>query len=522
MTDSSPPLKLLFIMICLLVLHVVAQMPTLGTYQCVQNDNATQWTLELSQSTFTFGDLQGDWRLLSQEEIANFGADLTTVPTTASVLLLNVEGEPRAVGISFEAEVALQTIDGLSLSCTTSQTAQVPQNPLTIPTTRPIANPTPEQIAAQGIDPEKTLIPDVFHCYEESPGDDYSSYDFDLTILPGNRYSTPFDEGEFSIEADSILEVTWLNGPFASEYSYAFSGYNDYGQDISIYEIGADELAYNCYQRGPREEQAKLEWAFRDPQPGNYTCINTDDSSSGPTLELLENRRYRVEGQEGDYQVDIMSDPDDDLYSVDYLNGPWAEAYGNAFGNEDTGERTISAATEYGDFDCSRVGAPLQSIKYGTVIAAPPPASAGGLEGLYATWQPDVLGYCGGLCWSFLYFFPNGYVYTEEPDGLIEEIDCTRTRPNGSPLCDVYTLEGNTIYFREGERKRFAQTADGLSIDGSDYNRIVPVANLQLNGEFRAFSYTPAVGGQQGGIAIEKTFTFNPDGTFTREGFVGA
>jgi hypothetical protein len=135
--------------------------------------------------------------------------------------------------------------------------------------------------------------------------------------------------------------------------------------------------------------------------------------------------------------------------------------------------------------------------------------------------QPDVLGYCGGLCWSFLYFFPKGYVYTEEPDGPLEEIDCTRTRPNGSPLCDVYTLEGNTTYFRDSERKPFAQTSDGLSIRGSDYSRIVPANDVQLEGVFRAFSYTQAVGGQ-GGIAIEKTFTFNPDGTFTREGFTGA
>jgi hypothetical protein len=502
-----------------------AQTPTLGTYQCLQNDNASEWRLELSEGAFKFGDLQGDWVLLSDEELADYGADPSTLPEAASVFRLDVEGEPRAVAVSLDTELALQTLDGLSLACQLSPSTQKPLNPLTQSTATPAqspGSPTPEQLAAQGVDPEQTLIPDVFHCYEERASDDYSRHDFDLTILPGNRYSTPFGDGEFSVEADSILEVSWLSGPLASEHSYAFAGYNDYGQDISLYEIGADELAYNCYQRGPREEQAKLEWAFKDPQPGSYTCINTNDSSPGPTLELLENRRYRVDGQEGQYQVNIMSDPDDDLYSVDYLSGPWAEAYGNAFGNEATGERTISAVTQYGDFDCSRVGEPLQSIQYGAATAAPPPAGAGGLEGLYATWQPDVLGYCGGLCWSFYYFFPDGYVYTEEPDRPLEEIDCRRTRPNGLPLCDVYTLEGNTIYFSDGEPKSFARTEHGILIDGSEYNRILPVDKLQLNGEFRAFSYTPAVGGQQGGIAIEKTIIFRPDGTFTREGFVGA
>jgi hypothetical protein len=516
-------LKLLFVILCCLAVQVSAQTPTLGTYQCIQNDNASEWTLELSQSTFTFGDLQGDWRLLSEEEIASTGTDLTSLPGFVAAFLLTVNSEPRAVGVSLGDTINLQTFDSLSLSCTLSQLTQT--NPLTTPTTttqpttpQPTANPTPEQLAAQGIDPEQTLIPDVFHCYQERQSDDYSKYDFALTILPGNRYSTPYGQGEFSVEADSIVEVAWLSGPFALENAYAFAGYNDYGQDMSL---TLDDLDFNCYQQGPREEQAKLEWAFKDPQPGSYACINTDDSSAGPTLELLENRRYRVDGQEGEYQVDIMNDPDDSLYSVDYLSGPWAEAYGNAFGNEETGERTVSANTEYGDFDCSRVSEPLQSIKYGTAAAPPPPAGAGGLKGLYAMWQPDTLGYCGGLCWSFLYFFPNGYVYTEEPDGPLEEIDCTRTRPNGSPFCDVYTLEGNTIYFRNGERKPFAQTSDGLSIDGSDYNRILPADSVQLNGVFRAFSYTQAVGGQ-GGTAVEKTITFNPDGTFTREGFVGA
>jgi hypothetical protein len=505
-----------------LVTFVTAQTPVLGTYRCIQNDNASAWTLELADSTFEFGGLEGDWHTISEAQLLNSGIEADALASVDSAFVLNVNGELRAFGISRDSTIFLQTIEDLSLTCDASGVAQTPQNPLTTPpTTQPVSNPTPEQLAAQGIDPETMLIPDVFHCYQERPGDDFSQYDFDLTILPGNRYSTPFGDGDYSLEVDSLIEVTWLSGPLASENSYGFASYGDYGQDISLYEIGVDELDFNCYQQGPRVEQIKLELAFKNAQPGSYTCVEEDTSNPGPRLEILGAHRYRVDGAEGEFAVDLMNDPEDDLPSIDYLSGPWADGYGFISSNEETGLRDISVSTDNGDFDCSMLGAPLQSIRYGTATAAPPPAGAGGLEGLYAMWQPDTLGYCGGLCWSFYYFFPNGYVYTEEPDTPLEEIDCTRTHPNGTALCDVYTLEGDSIYFRDGERKSFVQRADGLELDGGTYTKILPVENIRLDGEFKAFSYTAAVGGQ-GGTAIEKKITFRPDGTFTRDGFVGA
>jgi hypothetical protein len=411
----------------------------------------------------------------------------------------------------------------------------VPEQPATNPLNTPdtqntpsnpnAASLTPDQLLQMGIDPETMLIPDEFHCYLDEYSDDYSQFDFALTILPHGQYSTDFGAGDYEIVGDLPVEVNWLSGPFAWEDAYAFSNYNDYGQSISLYEIGEEGQDFNCYQRGPREEQLKLELAFKDPQPGTvYSCTNEDDGSPGPTLELLENRIYRVDGVEGEYTVDLMNDPEDDLPGVDYLSGPWENGYGFISANEETGQREISVSSDYGDFECAFLGSPLQGIQFGAVVAAPPPAGAGGLEGFYGSWEPDMsgMGLCGsGICWDYLYFFPNGYVYTKRPDGLLEQIDCTRTQPNGLPLCDVYTLEGDTLYFSDGERKSFVQTAEGLEINGNTYSRIPRFDGLVLNGVFEASSFTAAVGGQ-GGVAIEKTITFYPDGTFTREGFVGA
>lgn len=521
-TDVMKPLSTFLFF---LIATAMAQTPALGTYQCVQKDNNSQWTLTLEQDTFDFGGLQGNWYTLDEQQLQNSGIDAATLENVDSAFLLNVNGEMRAFGIASNGVVFLQTTQGLSLSCNTGQMAEV--NPLTSPTTTQspsptVTSPTPEQLAGQGIDPETMLIPDIFHCYQERYGDDFSQYDFALTILPGNRYSTPFGDGEYALEVDTLVELSFLSGPFVAENSYGYASYGDYGQDISLHEIGTDEVDFNCYQQGSRVEQIKLELAFRNAQPGTYTCVIENTTTPGPTLEILANHVYRVDGAEGEFIVDLMNDPEDDLPTMDYLSGPWAEGYGFMSADEETGMREISISTEqYGDFDCSILAAPLQSIKYGAATAAPPPAGAGGLEGLYAMWQPDILGYCGGLCWSFYYFFLNGYVYTEEPDGPLEEIDCTRTLPNGEPLCDVYTVQGNSIIFRDGVPKPFAQTSDGLSIDEGNYNKILPVGDIKLNGEFRAFSYIAAVGGQ-GGTAIEKTFTFYPDGTFTRDGFVGA
>ncbi len=393
------------------------------------------------------------------------------------------------------------------------------------PSTQNTASPTPEQLAQMGIDPETMLIPDEFHCYLDEYSDDYSQFDFALTILPNQQYSTDLGTGNYEIVDDLPIEVNWLSGPFVGENSYAYAGYDDYGQHILLYGLGADEQDFNCYQRGPKEEQVKLELAFKDPQPGTvYNCIAEDDGSPGPTLELLENRIYRVDGIEGEYTVDLMNDPEDDLPGVDYVSGAWQGGYGFISANEETGQREISISSDYGDFECAFLGSPLQGIQFGSATSAPPPAGAGGLEGFYASWEPDVsgMGLCGGgICWDYLYFFPNGYVYTERPDGLLENIDCTRTQPNGAPLCDTYTLEGSTIYFSDGERKSFAQTAEGLEINGDTYSRIPGFDGIVLNGVFRAQSFTAAVGGQ-GGVAIQKTITFYPDGTFTREGFVGA
>jgi hypothetical protein len=534
-------LNLCFLSTCLLTTFAMAQTPSdlVGTWQ-VQSNGVTYVQIISADGTYTFEAVgqnyleQGTW----QFEGTNYSQQWQDPRTgeamneTYTVELLGTDSFTQTGG-NLQDQVFTFTRTNAQDMTDEPAPEQPATNPLNTPDTQSTAGTqstpsnqsvpslTPDQLAQMSIDPETMLIPDEFHCYLNEYSDDYSQFDFALTILPNQQYSTEFGTGDYEVVGDLPIEVSWLSGPFAQEDAYAFAGYDDYGQSLSLYTGGDEELNFDCYQRGPKEEQLLLELAFKDPQPGSYPCVEEDSGSPGPTLELLEGRRYSVDGVEGDYSVGLMGDPQDDLPGIDYLTGAWADTYGFISADKETGNYELSAVTDYGDFECSVIRAPLQGIQFGAATAAPPPAGAGGLEGFYANWQADLMGTCGGMCWKYLYFFSNGYVYKHRPDGLLEQIDCTRTQPNGAPLCDTYTLEGNTIYFSDGERKSLVQMAEGLEIDGKDYSLIPRFDGLLLNGVFEASSFTAAVGGQ-GGLAIEKTITFYPDGTFTREGFVGA
>ncbi|MGL4611697.1 MAG: hypothetical protein ACRCYY_18810 [Trueperaceae bacterium] len=138
--------------------------------------------------------------------------------------------------------------------------------------------------------------------------------------------ATPWGDGDIRTEDDSsLLDVIFLNGPLSGEYSYGGARYNNHGQHVWLGSLGADKVDFNCYQQEPRVQQALLEWVFKDPQASVYTCVEENTGTSGPTLEILEGRRYRVDGGEGEYSVDITNAPDDGLYSVDYLTGPWSD-----------------------------------------------------------------------------------------------------------------------------------------------------------------------------------------------------
>jgi hypothetical protein len=529
--QSLPKLSLLFVCLWATLIHAQTAENLVGTWEAHHESDIITQTIQ-TDGTYTFlipGDdeyqeyfEEGTWQFdganLSQQYI-----DPGTGEALNETYRLEFLGPDSFTQSGGNLGDVVYTFTRVRVA-TSEQAATTPLNAPTHQSTQSnTPSLTPDQLAQMGINPETMLIPDDFYCYLSEFGDGYSEYSV-LMILPNQRYSFDGSEGDYEIvDTGSLIEVAWRSGPFASEDSYAFASYGDYGQSISVHEIPYGEETYDldCYQRGPANDQLQLELAFRDVQQGSYACINTDTGGLGPTLEILGDRIYRVDGIDGDYQIDLMSDPEDDIVNIDYLSGAWAGGYGSATANEETGMREVDVITEAEDYTCSLLGVGMQGIQYGAGTAPPPPGGAGGLEGFYANWEPDVsgMGLCsGGICWDYLYFLPNGYVYKEKPEGLLEDIDCTRTQPNGAPFCDTYILQGTTISFGDGQAKSFAQTSAGLELDGRSYSRIQGYDGLVFNGRYEASSFSST---GQGGVAIQKTITFYPDGTFMWEGFAG-
>ncbi len=57
---------------------------------------------------------------------------------------------------------------------------------------------------------------------------------------------------------------------------------------------------------------------------------------------------------------------------------------------------------------------------------------------------------------AFYLFFPSGYVYTGDIEGDPADIDCARTKPNGTPFCDTYRISRNFITIGESDPEAFS------------------------------------------------------------------
>lgn len=369
---------------------------------------------------------------------------------------------------------------------------------------------------ASGGTPETQAIPDEFRCYRERAGDSLSP-ELTLQILPGGKYRTPYGAGSFRVNKDgSLIKTEWQGGPLAGASGYL--NLDDWGQTLSLSNVGEgvleDDIDFECYQRGPRENLQLLQFRLKTPAPASYPCVLQDGSGrSGGTLEILPNRAYRLNGKTGTYSVDFRSDQDDDWSDLDFSGGALDDATGTYQEDED-GVRELSVFRP--KMTCSKVVKPTPIPRYGAGQAPAPPRGSGGLEGAYATWRVDVATSCGGLCWSMYVFDKTGYVYTNEPDESLAEADCRRTRPNGLPVCEVYRVQGATIRFGQEKAEAFARVGRDLEIGGQTYQRIVALDGLKLAATYESRSGF-------GGATSTTVGLFQNEYTFTRAGtFVSA
>jgi hypothetical protein len=381
----------------------------------------------------------------------------------------------------------------------------------------PVYNPV--QLAQMGIDPESEPIPDEYYCYAKSKTDQYAQPTLTLQILPKRQYRVAGGTGAFRVEKDDIF---FTSGSLASKEDHYFNFKRQFGGYIWLYNIGANETDYRCHQRGSANSLAQLEFKRKDPAIGTYTCVTKSGNNiETGKLEILANRQYKFNNVIGQIKVDILGDQSDDYSSVDFVGGAWDDE--NAFYEEDEYGQQVWSVYANPKQDCVRLSTPRPNPKFGTNAAPKPPSGTGGLEGRFYTWRIDIpiggMYFCGGLCFDYLFFSKNGYVFTGDPETMdgTEDADCTKTYPSGFPICDTYQITNNTIRIDNGKTKSFKRTNQGLTIDGEKFEPLKPMGNIKLEGVYSHFSASGSTIGPASSFSTSVDYMFSKQGRFTRD-----
>jgi hypothetical protein len=400
--------------------------------------------------------------------------------------------------------------------------------------------------------PDPSIIPmtDTYYCYPSFDsldiGDGFPNYlrEYQLDIFPNTQYRFNGQTGEFRTGVDDHY-LQWVSGPLNPTKDVVKGDddvlvphsssvdYSMWGSEITGVEIpdGDSEIKVDCYQQGAREQKALIDFALKQPTPGNYGCLTSGDNPQQLTLELLSDNQYTFGGQTGSYRVKVGENSTDIRWASGPLGGDTSyEA------DDETGVRTIlfTSTQSFGaviptgfstetTMVCESV-APANLIpKYGSTPAPPPPTLSGGLEAFYARAEYDQGDIINGVSpmttWYFYHFLPDGYVYE---DGYATGEECGKTYPNGKSVCRTYTAQGNTITFGDGRKLALLPADSGngdVIIEGQLYENKKLEGPQTLDGTFEYVeAYSSPMYMQMSGMGTNSvntwTYTFKSDGTY--------
>jgi hypothetical protein len=302
---------------------------------------------------------------------------------------------------------------------------------------------------------------------------------------------------------------------------------------------------------------------FQEPIPGVYRCFaagaNPLDNAArdtGATLELLVDASYILKtasaSEQGFVRVQETADFENFFESgssVDFVpNNSDTYYFGYFFVDSLGGMYVLVTLTDGSYLRCQSSNADIVATTdsiFGSTTALPeipvtpedellpattkapaPPAGAGGLSGFYMyedkegeyipTFANNVAGGYFEFHNEYLYFMPDGYVYSDIYEWSYEALDCSRVRrvdyldEGSAPLCDTYVVSNNTITFG-GYSSSFTKDGNDLIIDGKRFMYQTPGDGLRFDGRF-LFAFF------DGYTLDESYYTFASDGTFMVEG----
>ncbi len=400
------------------------------------------------------------------------------------------------------------------------------------------------------INPDVEPTQDTYYCYpsfdELELGEGYPRYlrEYALEILPNNQYAFNSEPGTFATGVDEYY-LQWQSGPLnptgdiikdEDDYSPPHSAnvaFDTWGSEINYIDIpqGDDSsIRVDCFQQGAREQKALLDFALKQPTPATYTCLPSGDNPHAVGLEFLPNNRYTFNGQEGSYRTSIGEYSSDIIWESGALGGD------TSYSAEDsTGVRTLqfSSTQTFGailptgssteqTMACQAVVQANLIPKYATTTTTSPPTGTGGLDGFYARAEYDQGDLINGkppvTTWYFYHFLPNGYVYE---DGYSTGDDCTKTYPNGRPVCQGYNFANNKLTFSKGIAVGVTQADGGdILLDNVLYENKTLQGPQTLNATYEnVVTYSSPMYMQIGGSGTNSvstsTYTFSADGSYS-------
>lgn len=393
-------------------------------------------------------------------------------------------------------------------------------------------------------DPEHIPMIDTYYCYANfyalEYGEGLTTYlrEHTLEILPDNQYTFDGQAGEFRTKVEESY-YQWISGPLnptgetTGEYTLPYTAdvdYSKWGSEITEVET-PDGRIVDCFQQDAREQKALLDFALQQPVLGSYSCVTSGENPQQLSLELLPNNSYTFDGQEGSYSFSMGYFGTSMLWSSGPLNGDTTYT-----ADDETGLRMLEfssseiitgAGVPIGSSSetsmvCESVVAANLIPKYSSTPADPPPAGAGGLDAFYVRNEFDpgniFLGTPIQNLWYYYHFLPNGYVFK---NGYVVGDECTKTYPNGQPVCNTYTVQGNTVTMSDGRQITLEAADNGaVNIDRELFEDKKLTGPQTLNGSYEYLDAQSASALEQSSgtgtnSVYTTTYTFSSDGSYS-------
>lgn len=437
-----------------------------------------------------------------------------------------------------------------SLTATREALPKLPALPWSAPradrvatSTAAVTYPTARKL---GLNPSTDLLPDAFDCYfvGEDARPMTPTPDLRVTVAAKNTYSVTDGvtrtSGRWSQprKAGETPRLT-LEGPLKVDGTYV-RGNDDDGQSFYAWHV-ARKRGMLCYQAGPGAEALRLDLTRRRIGSEGMKC---QDAAGGSPYALTFGAGTYSTPKGGGRTRTVFSGNDGGNWKglVQFTGGPLDLSTGEMTEDE-AGNRELEVAEKqnvsrpfYWESSttliatCRAKVTPKPRLLYGR---APAPATgvSGGPDGLFVSLQnrPRMIGNILTPWYELELSLsrPGGYHLAGlDPTELGLIPDCGRTKPNGDPFCDRYTLKGSQWSFQDSDGswdkpETYRKTADGFTLGETRYVRVTPLTAAGLAGVYSSddFSGNGPPGGALGGGAgiyssLSSGYLFTAGGQF--------